>query len=163
MSRLFIGRFVGRIRASWQLYPLGILFGLGFDTATEVGLLALSAGVATNHAPALAVLSLPILFAAGMSLMDTADGAFMAHAYDWAFANPVRKVYYNLTVTSLSVAVALGIGSVELLQVIAHWAWLDALDFGTLGYGMAALFVATWLVSAVVWKAGRVEERWAPR
>jgi nickel/cobalt transporter (NiCoT) family protein len=161
MSRLFIGRFVGRIRASWQLYPLGVLFGLGFDTATEVGLLALSAGVATNHAPALAVLSLPILFAAGMSLMDTADGAFMVHAYDWAFANPVRKVYYNLTVTSLSVAVALGIGSIELLQVLAHWAWLDALDFGTLGYGMAALFVATWLVSAVVWKAGRVEERWS--
>jgi len=162
MSRLFIGRFVGRIRASWQLFPLGFLFGLGFDTATEVGLLALSAGVATNHAPALAVLSLPILFAAGMSLMDTADGAFMAHAYGWAFSNPIRKVYYNLTVTSLSVAVALGIGSVELLQVIAPWSWLHALDFGTLGYGMAVLFVGTWLVSAVVWKAGRVEERWSP-
>jgi nickel/cobalt transporter (NiCoT) family protein len=162
MSRLLVGRFVGRIRASWQLYPLGVLFGVGFDTATEVGLLALSAGVATNHAPALAVLSLPILFAAGMSLMDTIDGAFMAHAYGWAFSNPVRKVYYNLTVTSLSVAVALGIGSVELLQVLAHWAWLDGLDFGTLGYGMAALFVATWLTSAVVWKVSRVEERWQP-
>jgi high-affinity nickel-transport protein len=118
--------------------------------------------VATNHAPALAVLSLPILFAAGMSLMDTVDGAFMAHAYGWAFSNPVRKVYYNLTVTSLSVAVALGIGSVELLQVVARWAWLDALDFSTLGYGMAGLFVGTWLVSAVVWKVRRVEERWAP-
>jgi nickel/cobalt transporter (NiCoT) family protein len=163
MSRLFIGRFVSRIGASWQLYPLGVLFGLGFDTASEVGLLAISAGVATNHAPALAVLSLPILFAAGMSLMDTIDGAFMAHAYGWAFSNPVRKVYYNLTVTSLSVAVALGIGSIELLQVLAHWAWLDALDFGTLGYAMGALFVATWLTSAIVWKVRRVEERWAPR
>jgi high-affinity nickel-transport protein len=86
----------------------------------------------------------------------------MAHAYGWAFSNPVRKVYYNLTVTSLSVAVALGIGSVELLQVLAPWAWLDRLNFGTLGYGMAALFVGTWLVSAVVWKAARVEERWTP-
>jgi high-affinity nickel-transport protein len=162
MSRLFVGRFVGRIRASWQLYPLGVLFGLGFDTATEVGLLALSAGVATNQAPALAVLSLPILFAAGMSLMDTADGAFMAHAYGWAFSNPVRKVYYNLTVTSLSVAVALGVGSIELLQVLARWSWLDALDFGTLGYGMAALFVGTWLAAALVWKVTRVEERWSP-
>ena len=162
MSRLFVGRFAGRIRASWQLYPLGVLFGLGFDTATEVGLLALSAGVATNDAPAPAVLSLPILFAAGMSLLDTADGAFMAHAYGWAFSNPVRKVYYNLTVTSLSVVVALGIGSVELLQALVRWSWLRALDFGALGYGMAALFVVTWLGSAVIWKARRVEERWAP-
>ena len=94
------------------------LFGLGFDTATEVALLAIAAGVATHHVPFLAVISLPLLFAAGMSLMDTADGAFMSHAYGWAFANPVRKVYYNITVTSLSVAVALVIGTVELLQVL---------------------------------------------
>jgi high-affinity nickel-transport protein len=160
MSRLVVGRFVGRIRASWQLYPLGVLFGLGFDTATEVGLLALSAGVATNHAPAPAVLSLPILFAAGMSLMDTADGAFMAHAYGWAFSTPVRKVYYNLTVTSLSVAVALGVGGIELLQVAARTTWLD---FGTLGYGIVGLFVLTWVVSGVVWKTRRIEERWAVR
>jgi high-affinity nickel-transport protein len=159
MSRLFIGRVANRIRESWQMYPLGVLFGLGFDTATEVGLLAISAGVATNHVPFLAVLSLPLLFAAGMSLMDTADGAFMSHAYTWAFSNPVRKVYYNLTVTTLSVVVALGVGSVELLQVLGAPA-VDALNFNTLGYGIVALFVATWATSAVVWKVGRVEERW---
>jgi nickel/cobalt transporter (NiCoT) family protein len=164
MSRLFLGRVASRIRKSWQMYPLGVLFGLGFDTATEVGLLAVSAGVATKHVPFVAVLSLPVLFAAGMSLMDTADGAFMSHAYGWAFANPVRKVYYNLTVTTLSVTVALGVGTIELLQVVgAGWSWLDALDFSTLGYGIVALFVLTWATSAVVWKVSRVEERWAPR
>jgi nickel/cobalt transporter (NiCoT) family protein len=161
MSRLFIGRFASRIRASWQLYPLGLLFGLGFDTATEIGLLALATGAATHRVPVLAVLSLPILFAAGMSLLDTADGAFMSHAYGWAFSHPVRKAYYNLTVTSLSVAVALGIGTVELLQVLAPWPWLDAVDFGTLGYAIVALFVLTWAASIAVWKLGRVEERWS--
>src|SRR5205085_5862130 len=123
-----------------------------FDTATEVGLLGLSAGAAGKHVPLLAVLSLPVLFAAGMSLMDTADGAFMSHAYGWAFSNPVRKVYYNLTVTSLSVAVALAVGAVELLQVAAtrlalrgpFWNWLQALDFGTLGLAVLGLFVLTW-------------------
>jgi high-affinity nickel-transport protein len=158
MNRLFIGRFAGRIRASWQMYPLGVLFGLGFDTATEVGLLAISAGVATKHVPFLAVLSLPLLFAAGMSLMDTIDGAFMSKAYGWAFSNPVRKVYYNLTVTSLSVLVALVIGSVELLQVSTGW--LAGVDFGTLGYAVVGLFVLTWAVSVGWWKVGRVEERW---
>jgi nickel/cobalt transporter (NiCoT) family protein len=160
MSRLFIGRVANRIRESWQMYPLGVLFGLGFDTASEVGLLAISAGVATNHVPFLAVLSLPLLFAAGMSLMDTADGAFMSHAYTWAFSNPVRKVYYNLTVTTLSVVVALGVGSVELLQVLGA-PRLDALDFNTLGYGIVGLFVVTWAASALVWKVTRLEERWA--
>jgi len=163
MSRLFIGRVANRIRESWQMYPLGVLFGLGFDTATEVGLLAISAGVATNtnHVPFLAVLSLPLLFAAGMSLMDTADGAFMSHAYTWAFSNPVRKVYYNLTVTTLSVLVALGVGSVELLQVVGAPGF-EALDFNLLGYGIVGLFVATWATSALVWKVTRLEERWAP-
>ncbi|HET7130386.1 MAG TPA: HoxN/HupN/NixA family nickel/cobalt transporter [Gaiellaceae bacterium] len=160
MSRLFIGRVANRIRESWQMYPLGVLFGLGFDTATEVGLLAISAGVATNHVPFLAVLSLPLLFAAGMSLMDTADGAFMSHAYTWAFSNPVRKVYYNLTVTTLSVLIALGVGSVELLQVVCA-PWFEALDFNVLGYGIVGLFVVTWATSALVWKVTRLEERWA--
>ena len=90
--------------------------------------------------------------------MDTADGAFMAHAYGWAFSNPVRKVYYNITVTALSVTVALGIGAVELLQVVARRTWLD---FNTLGYGIVGLFVLTWAASAVVWKARRIEERWS--
>src|SRR5204863_9263078 len=126
--------------------------GLGFDTATEVGLLAIAAGVATQQLPILAVLSLPLIFAAGMSLMDTADGAFMSHAYGWAFSNPVRKVYYNITVTSLSVLVALVVGSVELLQVVAaklsldggFWSFLDNLDFGHIGYVVVGMFVATW-------------------
>src|SRR6478752_1786017 len=116
MNRFYIGRFANRITSSWQMYPLGVLFGLGFDTATEVGVLALAAGVATHQVPFLAVLSLPILFAAGMCLMDTADGAFMSQAYGWAFANPIRKIYYNITVTTLSVTVALLVGSIELLH-----------------------------------------------
>jgi high-affinity nickel-transport protein len=168
MNRFFVGRFAARIKSSWQMYPLGVLFGLGFDTASEVGLLALAAGVATHHVPFLAVISLPILFAAGMSLMDTADGAFMSQAYGWAFSNPIRKVYYNITVTTLSVAVALAIGTVELLQVFAtklglddgFWAWLKSLDFGTIGYGVVGIFVATWLISVVIWKTRRIEERW---
>src|SRR5713226_5315505 len=158
MNRFFLGKLARRIRSSWQMYPLGVLFGLGFDTATEVGLLAISAGAASKQVPFLAVLSLPLLFAAGMSLMDTADGAFMAHAYGWAFSSPVRKVYYNLTVTTLSVTVALGIGLIELLQVAARSTWLD---FNALGYGMVALFVLTWTVSAVIWKTRRIEERWS--
>ena len=101
------------------MYPLGVLFGLGFDTATEIALLAIAAGVATHHVPFLAVISLPIIFAAGMSLMDTIDGAFMSHAYGWAFSSPVRKIYYNISVTTLSVAVAWLVGAIELLQVIA--------------------------------------------
>ncbi len=157
MSRLFLRRLGDRIDASWKMYPLGALFGLGFDTATEVGLLAIAAGVATHHVPFLAIVSLPLLFAAGMSLMDTADGAFMSHAYGWAFSNPIRKVYYNITVTSLSVAVALVIGAIELLQVtVAN----PALDVSKLGYLVVALFVATWGVSVVLWKARRIEERW---
>ena len=168
MNRFFLGRLARRVRSSWQMYPLGALFGLGFDTATEVGLLALAAGVATHHVPFLAVISLPFLFAAGMSLMDTADGAFMSQAYGWAFSNPVRKVYYNITVTSLSVAVALVIGTIELLQVAAtkfgfdsgFWAFLNNLDFGMIGYGIVGLFVLTWAVSLIVWKTRRIEQRW---
>jgi high-affinity nickel-transport protein len=167
MSRFF-GRFFRLIDASWQMYPLGLLFGLGFDTATEVGLLALAAGVATHSVPLLAMLSLPILFAAGMSLMDTLDGAFMAGAYGWAFSNPIRKVYYNITVTSLSIVVALAIGTVELLQVLSmrlalsggFWDWLNALDFQTLGYAVVGLFVVMWAMSVSIWKLRRIEDRW---
>jgi high-affinity nickel-transport protein len=159
MNRLFVGRLARRIHSSWQMYPLGVLFGLGFDTATEVGLLALAAGVATDHVPFLAILSLPLLFGAGMSLMDTADGAFMSHAYGWAFSNPVRKVYYNITVTSLSVLVALVVGSVELIQVTTGR--LETLDLGVLGYGIVGLFLLTWAVSLTIWKTWRIEERWS--
>ncbi len=168
MSRFF-GRFFGLIDSSWQMYPLGILFGLGFDTATEVGLLALAAGVATHSVPPLAILSLPLLFAAGMSLMDTLDGAFMTRAYGWAFSNPVRKVYYNITITSLSIVVALAIGTVELLQVLStrlalsggFWEWLNNLDFETLGYAVVGLFVVMWAMSVSIWKLRRIEDRWA--
>jgi nickel/cobalt transporter (NiCoT) family protein len=168
MNRFYVGRLFRFVSKSWHMYPLGVLFGLGFDTASEVGLLALAAGVATHQVPFLAVLSLPIIFAAGMSLMDTADGAFMSQAYGWAFSNPVRKVYYNITVTSLSVAVALLIGTIELLQVLSarlgfdsgFFAWLNDLDFGTIGYAVVGLFVLTWAASVAFWKLGRVEERW---
>jgi nickel/cobalt transporter (NiCoT) family protein len=168
MNRFFIGRLARLVRSSWHMYPLGLLFGLGFDTATEVGLLALAAGVATHYVPFLAVISLPLLFAAGMCMMDTLDGAFMTHAYGWAFANPIRKIYYNITVTTLSVAVALAVGTVELLQVLSDrfawqggvWSLLGSLDFGTIGYGIVGLFVLTWAVSIVVWKTRRIEQRW---
>jgi nickel/cobalt transporter (NiCoT) family protein len=169
MSRFFLRRVGDRIDSSWKMYPLGVLFGLGFDTATEIGLLAIAAGVATHHVPFFAVISLPIIFAAGMSLMDTADGAFMSHAYGWAFSNPVRKVYYNITVTSLSVTVALAIGTVELLQVTAaklslsggFWTFLADLDFGRIGYAVVGMFIATWAFSLIVWKTRRIEARWA--
>ena len=164
MNRFFLGRFFKLIDHSWQMYPLGLLFGLGFDTATEVGLLAIAAGVATHQVPFFAVLSLPLLFAAGMSLMDTADGAFMSQAYGWAFSNPIRKIYYNITVTSVSVAVALAVGSVELLKVFStkfgFWRWLDALDVEQLGYVIVGLFVLTWAGSIAIWKGRRIEERW---
>ena len=168
MNRFFLGRFFRLISKSWHMYPLGILFGLGFDTASEVGLLALAAGVASHAVPFLAVLSLPILFAAAMSLMDTADGAFMTQAYGWAFSNPIRKVYYNITVTSLSVTVALAVGSIELLQVVVtelgldsgFWGWLSALNFENLGYGIVGLFFVTWVGSVVIWKTRRIDERW---
>jgi high-affinity nickel-transport protein len=158
MNRLFAGRLAQRITKSWQMYPLGALFGLGFDTASEIALLALAAGVATHHVPFLAVVSLPLLFAAGMSLMDTIDGAFMSHAYGWAFSNPVRRIFYNISVTSLSVAVALVIGTIELLQVCGR---LGGLDFGLVGYGVAGLFVLTWALSYAIWKLRRIEERWS--
>jgi nickel/cobalt transporter (NiCoT) family protein len=168
MSRFF-GRFFRLIDASWKMYPLGLLFGLGFDTATEIGLLAVAAGVATHDVPLPAVMSLPLLFAAGMGAMDTLDGAFMTRAYGWAFSNPVRKVYYNITVTSLSIVVALAIGTVELLQVVAtklalsggFWDWLNGLDFETLGYAVVGLFVLMWAMSVSIWKLRRIEERWA--
>ena len=168
MSRFFLKRVGDRIDASWKMYPLGILFGLGFDTATEIGLLAIAAGVATHDVPFLATVSLPIIFAAGMCLMDTADGAFMSHAYGWALSNPIRKIYYNITVTSLSVTVALVIGTIEILQVLAaklslsggFWTLLDSLDFGTVGYAVVGLFIATWACSVIVWKARRIEDRW---
>ena len=164
MGRLLLRRVGDRIDRSWKMYPLGLLFGLGFDTATEIGLLALAAGVATDRLPVLAILSLPLLFAAGMSLLDTIDGAFMSHAYGWAFSSPVRKVYYNITVTGLSVLVAVAVGGVELLQVAARELGhgLGIVDPSRLGALVVAVFVGTWLVALAIWRLGRIEERWSP-
>jgi high-affinity nickel-transport protein len=172
-SRGVMNRFYGRLTRSiedpWQMYPLGILFGLGFDTATEIALLFLAAGAALGGVPWYAILCLPILFAAGMSLLDTIDGAFMNFAYGWAFSKPVRKVYYNITITGLSVAVALMIGTVELLSTLVDklslrggvWDFVAAIDLNAVGYLVVALFVLTWAVALAVWRFGRIEERWA--
>jgi high-affinity nickel-transport protein len=151
----FYGRATRAIRKPWQMYPLGCLFGLGFDTATEVSLLVLAGGAAASGLPIYAIACLPVLFAAGMSLLDTIDGAFMNFAYGWAFSNPVRKVFYNIAITGLSVAVALLIGSVELLSVFS------GVDLDLSGYLVAGLFVATWSLALAVWHFGRIEERWS--
>lgn len=151
-----------------QMYPVGVLFGLGFDTATEVGLLVLAGGAAAFSLPWYAIVTLPILFAAGMSLLDTIDGCFMNFAYGWAFSRPVRKVYYNMTVTGLSVAVALIIGTIELVSILTDktgirsgpLAAVAALDLNSVGFVVVGLFVVTWVVALLVWKYGRVEERW---
>ncbi|MFB7933871.1 HoxN/HupN/NixA family nickel/cobalt transporter [Streptomyces sp. NPDC056039] len=167
MNRL-LGRLMKSITKPWQMYPLGLLFGLGFDTATEIALLVLAGSGAASGLPWYAILCLPVLFAAGMSLLDTIDGTFMNFAYGWAFSKPVRKVYYNLTVTGLSVAVALLIGTVELLGLIAEqadlhgpfWDWVSGLDLNIIGYVVVGLFVLTWAVALLVWKVGRIEEKW---
>jgi high-affinity nickel-transport protein len=156
LNRIY-GRATRAIRKPWQMYPLGCLFGLGFDTATEVALLVLAGGAAASGMPFYAILCLPILFAAGMSLLDTIDGAFMNFAYGWAFSKPVRKVFYNLTITGLSVAVALVIGSVELLTVLGV---VSGVDLNLVGYALAAVFVLTWAVALAVWRFGHIEERW---
>jgi high-affinity nickel-transport protein len=167
MSRIF-GRLFKIVSKSWHMYPIGFLFGLGFDTASEVALLAISAGAAAQDLPFQAVISLPIIFAAGMSLMDTADGAFMSKAYAWAFSNPIRKVFYNLTMTSLSVFVALFVGVVELSQLlIGQLRWsggvfdaINGLNFANLGFVIVGTFVGTWIVAFAIFKVTRVEERW---
>ncbi|SEC55526.1 high-affinity nickel-transport protein [Paenibacillus sp. GP183] len=171
-SRGFVARMIGPfynyINKSWHVYPLGFLFGLGFDTASEVALLAISAGAVQQSIPVVGILSLPILFAAGMSLMDTADGMFMTKAYKWAFSTPLRKLYYNLTVTAIAVSAALIIGMIELGQVLAQeigldgtfWRWLQKIDFSMMGYLLVGLFVLAWVISFGIWKWLRLEERW---
>jgi high-affinity nickel-transport protein len=168
MNRVY-GRATRAVRKPWQMYPLGCLFGLGFDTATEIALLAAAGAAAAGGLPWYAILCLPILFAAGMSLLDTIDGAFMNFAYGWAFSQPIRKVFYNLTITGLSVAVALLVGTVELLSVLAArlslsggvWDVVSDLDLNLVGYAIVGLFVLTWAVALAVWRFGHLEERWA--
>jgi len=159
------------VKKPWQIYPIGVLFGLGFDTATEVALIAISVGVGVSSSvPVWMILVLPFMFTCGMVLIDTTDGVTMRVAYGWAFMNPIRKIYYNLTVTVISVLVALAIGTTELLQVIANelsltgpfWGWLSGLDFETIGFGIIIIFLASWLVSVAVWKYRRFDEIYPP-
>ncbi|WP_244179078.1 HoxN/HupN/NixA family nickel/cobalt transporter [Streptomyces rubellomurinus] len=167
MNRL-LGRATRSIGKPWHMYPLGLLFGLGFDTATEIALLVLAGSGAASGLPWYAILCMPVLFAAGMCLLDTIDGSFMNFAYGWAFSKPVRKIYYNLTITGLSVAVALIIGTVELLGLLAGqlnlhgglWDPIATLDLNVVGFVIVGLFFATWIIALTVWKLGRIEEKW---
>jgi nickel/cobalt transporter (NiCoT) family protein len=167
MNRFF-GPLARRVDTPWKMYPVGVLFGLGFDTATEVSLLVLSGSAVVGGLPFWAILSLPILFAAGMCLFDTLDGCFMNFAYGWSFSRPVRKVYYNLVITGLSVGVALLIGTIELVGLVGtelhmhggFWSALSAFDVNTAGFVIVGLFVVTWLVALAVWRWGRFETRW---
>ena len=166
-----LGRVVRRVSKPWHLYPVGLLMGLGFDTATQVALLVLAAGSAAFVLPWYAILVLPILFAAGMSLFDTADGILMSRAYGWAFLKPIRKVFYNLAVTLLSVTVALVIGLLVLIGLVVErldlesgpLLWVASLDLGHVGFAIVGLFVLTWALALAVWRLGRIEERWTIR
>jgi high-affinity nickel-transport protein len=172
-KRGFMNRFLNgltrSVRKAWHIYPVGVLFGLGFDTATEVGFLVLAGGAAAFSLPFYSILVLPILFAAGMCLADTVDGVFMNAAYGWALARPVRKVFYNITITSISVAVALVIGTIELISVLTDKAHITSgplaaiaginLDYA--GYAIVGLFVLAWLVAMAIWRFGRIEEKWS--
>jgi high-affinity nickel-transport protein len=172
-KRGFMNRFLNgltkSVRKAWHIYPVGVLFGLGFDTATEVGLLVIAGGAAAFNLPFYAILVLPVLFAAGMCLMDTVDGVFMNGAYGWAFAKPVRKVFYNITITTVSITVAVVIGTIELVGVLADQAKITSgpiaviadipLDYA--GYGIVGLFVVSWLIAMAVWRFGRIEEKWS--
>ena len=174
MRRIFRGRFKKGFDKSWQLYPVGVLFGLGFDTATEVALLALSAtaavGVVGGSLPPLAIIALPFIFAAGMSLMDSLDGIFMTKAYSWAFTSPLRKIYYNLTTTGISIFVALVIGTIQVIHVLTTltslgnyqpFGYISKLDLGNLGYFIVISFVLAWLISVLLWRVRRYEQRYS--
>jgi high-affinity nickel-transport protein len=166
MNRL-LGGSAQRIDSSWKMYPVGMLFGLGFDTATEIALLVLAGTAVVGGLPVWGILSLPILFAAGMCLFDTIDGCFMNFAYDWAFANPLRKIFYNLTITGLSVAVAFVIGTVEVLGLIGKeanlnspfWNFVGRIDINTAGFFIVGLFIVAWAAAWAYWRLARVEER----
>ena len=170
MNRI-LGPLARRVDTPWKMYPVGLLFGLGFDTATEVALLVLAGSAVVSGLPFYAVLSLPFLFAAGMCLFDTADGCFMNFAYDWAFARPVRKVYYNLTITGLSVFVAFFIGTVEILGLIQQhyrpggrfWAFMATFDINKAGFVIAGIFALTWATALAIWHFGKIEQKWAAR
>ncbi|MFJ9365131.1 HoxN/HupN/NixA family nickel/cobalt transporter [Nocardia sp. NPDC101769] len=167
LARL-LGPVMRAVRRPAQVYPVGVLFGLGFDTATEVALLALAGSGAAAGLPWYAIVVLPLLFAAGMSLMDTLDGLFMNVAYDWAFSEPIRKIYYNLTITALSIAVALIVGSIELITVLHDDAdfvnpitdWIAGINLNNVGFGIVGLFVLAWIIAVAYWRWAKVEQRW---
>jgi nickel/cobalt transporter (NiCoT) family protein len=173
-NRGFFNRFLGRLTRAvtrpGQMFPVGLVFGLGFDTATEVTLLVLAGSGAASGLPWYAIVVLPLLFAAGMSLLDTIDGTFMNFAYHWAFANPLRKVYYNITITGLSVAVALVIGSIELVAVLHDdlnvvnpvTTWIAGLNLNNVGFLIVGLFVVVWAAAIGYWRLAKVESRWTP-
>ena len=168
MNRL-LGGVTKAVRKPRHMYPVGLLFGLGFDTATEVSLLVLAGGAAAFSLPWYAILCLPVLFAAGMSLLDSIDGVFMIFAYGWAFSQPVRKIYYNIVITGLSVAVALIIGVIEIVSIFTQklaitdgpLAAIGSLDLNNVGFIIVGVFVVVWIVAVVVWYVGRVEEKWS--
>jgi nickel/cobalt transporter (NiCoT) family protein len=164
----FLGRLTKTVTKPPQMYPIGVLFGLGFDTATEVALLVLAGGAAGAGLPWYAILCLPVLFAAGMSLMDSIDGSFMNFAYGWAFSKPVRKVFYNITITGLSVAVAVVIGTIELGGLIASelnlsgpvWNRFENININLLGFVIVGMFIATWAIALTIWRYAHIEQRW---
>jgi nickel/cobalt transporter (NiCoT) family protein len=167
MNRLF-GKRLNKIKEPRQMYPVGVLFGLGFDTASEVALLVIAGSAGAAGLPFYAIICLPVLFAAGMSLLDTIDGSFMNFAYGWAFSKPVRKVYYNITITGLSVAIALFIGTIELVGLLTQKLgmtgavvdWFQNFNINTAGFIIVAMFIATWVISLAIWRFARIEEKW---
>jgi len=168
----FFGKWMKAITREWQMYPVGVVFGMGFDTATEVALLATTALLASQHLPFYAILCLPILFTAGMSLMDTLDGIFMNFAYSWAFFNPVRKVYYNLAITGLSVSICFFIGTIEVLGLLpmeigglhgSFWHYMSIFDINKAGFVIVGMFIVTWSAALAFWKFANVEEKWSAK
>src|SRR5580692_4460877 len=170
----FFGRWMKVIDKEWKMYPVGVVFGMGFDTATEVALLTTTALLAAQHIPWQAIIALPILFMAGMCLMDTTDGLFMNLAYGWAFFNPVRKVYYNLAITGLSVVICFFIGGIEGLSLVpvevhgvsqnsGFWGFIFNFNINPAGFVIVGMFIVTWVVAMAVWRFGHIEEKWSAR
>jgi high-affinity nickel-transport protein len=153
------------VTSSWHMYVIGLLFGLGFDTASEVGILGMSATAGAGGMPVWLILLLPLLFVAGMSLIDTTDGIAMLGAYGWAYIRPVRKLYYNMNITLISVLVALFIGGIEVLQVISTetgasggiWTWANNVPFADMGYYIIGIFLVSWLIAVAVFKIRRID------
>jgi high-affinity nickel-transport protein len=167
----FFGKWMKSITKEWQMYPVGVVFGLGFDTATEVALLATTALFATKALPWYSIMCLPILFTAGMTLMDTIDGLFMNVAYSYAMFNPIRRIYYNLLITGLSIFICLFIGGIEVLGLLpvelhwrgAFWHFTENFNINTAGYIIVGMFVLVWASAVVVWRVGYIEQRWGAR